>query len=96
MRKGMKLLVSFIIICFVTLCFCGGVSMARSLESPVPERCYTSVVIQSGDTLWDLESRYNTGGHLSKEAYIEELRTMNHLKSDTIHAGGYLMVLYFR
>ena len=96
MGKGVKWIAVLVIVFFFTLCVFGTVSMARSLDSSeVPESRYTSVAIQNGDTLWSFERCYNTAGILSTEEYIQALRDMNHLKSDTIHTGHYLMVLYY-
>ena len=35
-----------------------------------------------------------TDGYGSVSEYVEALKVMNHLDSDTIHAGQYLMIAY--
>ncbi len=57
---------------------------------------YRSVQIQSGDSLWNIASRYRGGSDMSMEEYMETLRRMNRLKEDTIHAGQYLTILYYK
>ena len=36
------------------------------------------------------------GSSLSSEEYVDQLRQMNRLTEDTIHAGQYLTVVYFQ
>ncbi|MBR1814074.1 MAG: LysM peptidoglycan-binding domain-containing protein [Lachnospiraceae bacterium] len=95
MKSYKKNLVSVLVICFVLLLCSGIISMARQPEAPAPVKMYTSVQIESGDTLWALEKKYNTAGLLSRTEYIEELKSVNHLKGDSIHAGNFLTVLYY-
>ena len=57
--------------------------------------CYKSVQIQEGDSLWTIASQYRHGSSMSTSEYIEQLKQMNCLKQDTIHAGQYLTVVYF-
>ena len=95
MKSVKKYLVSVVAIVFILL-LCGGIrSLARQQEVPAPVKLYMSVRIESGDTLWGLEKKYNTAGLLSRSEYIEELKTVNHLKGDRIHAGNYLTVPYY-
>lgn len=56
---------------------------------------YTSIEVASGDTLWTIADKYAAGGASDKACYIQELREMNHLQDDTIHAGDYLTIAYY-
>lgn len=56
---------------------------------------YTSVRLEEGDTLWNLAERYNKYSVKSMEEYIRELKNMNCLTDDKIHAGNYLTVSYY-
>ena len=57
---------------------------------------YTSVQIQSGDTLWSIADLYMTEEYASIDAYIDEVCSINHIAADdTIHAGQYLTVPYY-
>ena len=47
---------------------------------------YESVVIQEGDTLWDLALQY-APEEQDIRSYIQEVRELNHMTSDQIHAG---------
>ena len=56
---------------------------------------YTSIQIQSGETLWSIASTYMTEEYPSIDAYIEEVCSINHIAADEIHAGQYLTVPYY-
>lgn len=56
---------------------------------------FTSVKIQSGDTLWDLAQTYYSNEYESLTDYIEDVKKINSLTSDSIHAGKYLMIPYY-
>lgn len=56
---------------------------------------YTSIEIQSGDTLWSIASEIAETYDLDTRACVKELKFMNNLKDDTIHAGNYLTIFYY-
>lgn len=56
---------------------------------------YTSMEIQSGDTLWSIASEIAETYGLDTRACVEELKFMNNMKSDTIHEGNYLTIFYY-
>lgn len=65
-------------------------------EKPVYRNKYfTSIKIEEGDSLWSIASEYISQEYEGIEEYIDELRIMNDLKSDTIHYGQNLTVAYF-
>lgn len=75
-----------------------GISLDNVLAKdsrPVPQRYYKSIQIEEGDSLWSLAEEYRDSQMPAAE-YVEELRSMNGLTSDTIHWGQYLTVLYFQ
>lgn len=49
---------------------------------------YISVVVEPGDTLWDLASEYKSAGDLRQ--YIREVEKINHLTDSTIYEGDIL------
>ncbi len=55
---------------------------------------YTSVQVQPGDTLWGIAGTYISEDEQNMIDYIEEIRRLNRLPDDTIHAGAYLTVPY--
>lgn len=71
------------------------VSMAEE-ESRYMPRYYKSIQIQEGDSLWGIAQEYCEDGQMSPQEYVEELKFVNQLHQDTIHAGQYLTVIYFQ
>lgn len=58
---------------------------------------YKSVVIEDGDTLWTLADSYIDYLHYeSKDNYIAEIKSINHLKENChIRAGQLLIIPYY-
>lgn len=56
---------------------------------------YTSIEIQSGDTLWSIASEIAEAYDLDTRECVKELKFMNNLKDDIIHDGNYLTVFYY-
>lgn len=57
---------------------------------------YASILIENGDSLWSIASRYASMTHMDVREYVEELKRINRLTTDRIHAGHYLMVAYYK
>ncbi len=55
---------------------------------------YTSVLVEDGDTLWEIAERYGAQEPEQRSAFIEKVRDLNHLDEDRIHAGCYLTIPY--
>ena len=71
-------------------------AMAEEEAAVSYSKYYTSIRLEEGDTLWKLAERYNNHSEKSMEAYVRELKSMNCLIDDTIHAGNYLTVTYYK
>lgn len=71
------------------------VSMAGE-ERSTGVRLYKSVRIEKGDTLWTIANEFREGSSMTPEEYVTQLKQMNSLEEDTIHAGEYLTVVYFQ
>ena len=58
---------------------------------------YTGIIVQPGDTLNSIASRYMDSIHYGNSAdYVDELKLMNNLDdSMTAHPGDYLIVPYY-
>jgi cell division protein YceG involved in septum cleavage len=59
------------------------------------EKCYKSIMIEYGDTLWDIAGEYYDSSVYTIPEYIDELKSINGLKTDDIKSGSYLVVSYF-
>lgn len=56
---------------------------------------YTSVMVENGDTLWSLADTYMEGSDTDKNDYIKEIKDLNQLQNDEIHAGQYIVLAYY-
>ena len=57
------------------------------------QKYYTSVKVEEGMTLNDIEQMFNSFD-MSTEEYINCIRSMNSLQSDRIHPGCWIAVVY--
>ena len=56
---------------------------------------YTSIQVESGDTLWEIAEEYRTEEYEDINSYIEEVKEINHLTSSQITDGMYLCIPYY-
>ena len=85
---GKYIMSTIILLCILIL---GGVHWVRADESIQYSKSFISIQIQSGDTLSSIAKEYAVSEDKYSD-YIEEVKSINNLKSDTIHAGCYLMI----
>lgn len=93
-----RLTVVFFLMLVVGIIVYGGVCVARtsSTQAEMPKvKCYTSIEIHYGDTLWGIAEQYMGEEYDSIEDYIQEIRQMNGLTGDRITAGSWLIVSYY-
>ena len=101
MRRRRLVRKRFLTGCFIMLLFVAiltGRSMLTSMaeEEPMTVSPYKSVEIKDGDNLWNIARQYKKGSRMSTEEYIRELKRMNSLRSDTIHKGQFLTIVYYK
>lgn len=95
-RNILLLVLSIILVLLLSFLWGGFFSQASDLEHKISYKYYKSVEIMPGDTLWAIAEEYSdTENYASTVEYIEEVKRMNSLKSNTIHAGNYLIVPYY-
>ncbi len=70
-------------------------AFAKDSSQPVAYKYYTSIEVESGDTLWSIASEYADEEYVSIQDYIKELKYMNNMTSDTIIEGHYLTIAYY-
>lgn len=86
-----KIMLTMGIVLFMSLFIIGGMKLVRADESIQYNKSFVSIEIKDGDTLTSIATEYAvSAAHYSD--YIEEVKSINNLKSDTIHTGCYLMV----
>ncbi|MCM1180180.1 MAG: LysM peptidoglycan-binding domain-containing protein [Clostridium sp.] len=68
-----------------------GFRMVHASRSVEYDKSFVSIEIESGDTLTSIAQEYAPSGAVYTD-YIVEVKNINNLQSDTIHAGCYLMI----
>lgn len=69
---------------------------ASAKNAPTGTYEIISIEIQPGDTLWSIATEYFSDDFGSVQSYISEIKRMNGITSDTLYAGAYLLVPYYR
>ena len=64
-------------------------------ESLELNKYYTSITVESGDTLWDIAREYKKSETSDINSYIDEIKSINNLTSDNITAGQNLIIVYY-
>ena len=57
--------------------------------------CYKSIQVKSGESLWEISSRYYSSEYKSMRQYIARIKCLNHMLDEEIPAGGYLIIPYY-
>lgn len=79
------------VVLFFSMFLIGGMKLVCADESIHYNKSFVSIEIHTGDTLTSIAEDYAIPA-AGYSDYIEEVKRINNLKSDTIHAGCYLMV----
>lgn len=97
-RKEKRIItISIILLISVIAILCSSIkAMASSNnESEHYEKMYKSVTVESGDTLWNIADKYNVCSDMSKEQYINEIKSINHLGNGQLTSGQSIVIAYF-
>ena len=93
-----RLTLGIVTICVIILgsVICGSIfSSAKDPQTDIPQyKYYKSIIIQEVDSLWSIANEYNPDKFRTQE-YIDEMKELNALTSETIHAGQHLLVVYY-
>lgn len=89
--------IAIIVIVSLGILLGSGINAIASSEADVASynKYYTSIRVESGDTLWTIADEYVEGFNLSKSDYIAEVCQLNEISEDEIHAGDYIVVPYY-
>ena len=96
-KKKMSAVITLILFCG---CFLFGsfLSFAQNsrTEEPVQFKCYKSIVIQEGDSLWSLAERHIDSESSESETAVKEyIKELKQLESETIQTGEHLIIPYY-
>lgn len=92
LKRIVLLISSLILLCFITISFMYFKSAAHENRFS-DNKLYRSVQIEKGDSLWSIANRYMTEDYANIDQYMDELRNLNNLESDTLIEGNYLSVV---
>ena len=95
-KQRFALVIAAICVIILGSVVCGSIfSSAKDPQTDIPQyKYYKSVVIEDGDSLWSIANEYNPD-KFNTQGYIDEIKELNSLESDTIHAGQHLLVIYY-
>ncbi len=90
-----RMLFGFImlLVLITVLCVTIQVNASQSHERSIQVK---SILIESGDTLWDIAAENYTEEYNSMEEYVNAIKDCNHISSDTICAGSYLIIPFYQ
>jgi len=84
------------IIAVITICsIIFGATNTQAAPAETTYKYFTSVQIESGDTLWAIASEYITDEYSDMNEYMNEVCAINHISEDEIHAGQFIVVPYY-
>lgn len=97
MKKSFRvgLLITVLVIAAALIVALGSTAIptsAKADDTEVINRRYESVLIRNNETLWSIASEFAPEAGLTTADYIQELKSINGLKSDKIIAGTHLIV----
>lgn len=70
---------------------------ACSHNNPAGQRveCYTSIQVLSGESLWEISTRYYSSEYKSLNRYMKRIMHLNHMTTEAVIAGSYLIIPYY-
>lgn len=92
--RNRKIAVASVFVMTIILSFVLFSTRATAESSRETTTYYTSYEIQPGDTLWTIADKYMTPETSDKEEFIASIKRLNHISSDNIIAGNYLVIEY--
>ena len=94
-RKCLTLAVAvFATFCMILVCAVSYNSISSNANDGF--KYYTSVIVEAGESLWDIADEYIDEHYDSRNSYIAEVRSINHLdENGTVIAGQTLIVPYY-
>lgn len=96
-RRIFAMIATVCMIAFCAVSYHGIRSLASNGTDELKFKYYTQVTVSYGETLWELADSYmDDEEYKDKNAYIAEVRSINHLsEEDSIRSGQTLIVPYY-
>nr|WP_138493465.1 LysM peptidoglycan-binding domain-containing protein [Paenibacillus pinistramenti] len=78
-----------LVIAVLVLSFTGFITAFASSSTPAKDPAYETIVVMSGDTLWNIALTHKPDG-MDTRKYVHKLIVLNHLSDSGIAAGDVL------
>ena len=92
----MMFAMTVLLIVSLSVCFFGFKTKAQSETEQIAYKYYKSIVVESGDTIWDYANEYaHEDFYDSYDSYIKEVIRINAMSDDSIQSGQYLIIPYY-
>ncbi|MCR5793280.1 MAG: LysM peptidoglycan-binding domain-containing protein [Lachnospiraceae bacterium] len=89
-----QVLVIAVIVFMVAVGFTLVLSSHKAKASDTTGKTISRVLVQEGDSLWSIASKYYTDEYDSVNSLIDEIETSNHIKSE-LTVGQYIVVPHY-
>ena len=86
-----NIMLTIVAILILGLSFFGGMRFVMADEAVEYEKSFISIEIEAGDTLTSIAQKYAIS-EAEYQDYMEEVKSINNIKDDTIHQGCYLLI----
>ena len=94
-----KIFLAILSVCIILTCvlsYGALISNASAEVDDISYKYFTSVEVESGDTLWTIAEEYkDIQFYDSTKEYVDEVIRMNNLSSSQITAGQFLIIPYY-
>lgn len=87
--------IGFLILGMTLFHVSAGQISAESDIDTITYKYYTNIYVERGDSLWSIAEAYITDEYRNVDAYIDEVKQINHIKGSQIDHGQYLCVPYY-
>ena len=94
-KRKEALVFLFIIMVVVLSVLCVTIKVSASQENTSTIQV-KSIMVESGDTLWDIATANYSDNYDSIEEYVDVIKDCNHITSDKIFTGSYLIIPYYQ
>ena len=86
---------SMLLICLATVAVLRFTSVNANADVPERYKYYTNVYVDRDTTLWGVAQEYISDEYASARAYMEEVKSINHLPDDQLIYGTTICVPYY-
>lgn len=86
-----RIMLTILCVLFLSLFTIRGMQLVKADEALSYDKSFVTIEIEEGDTLSSIAKEYALS-ETGYADYIAEVKSINNLKNNTIHAGCYLLV----